>query len=448
VSTVLLLGSGGREHAMAWKLAQSPKVTRKIAAPGNDGFSADWERWPIDLSLSGENARREFEKLAQRAVEAKVDLAVIGPDNPLAEGVTDAFEKQGILCFGPRSQAARLESSKGFAKEVMKAAEVPTAKFFAVESDVEAQKILKSVPWPKKSTDARGTSGLDGTSGPGHGVGGWVVKADGLALGKGVRVCASFEEASKAATELLSISGNLIIEEKLSGEEISWLALCDGENCALFEPARDHKTLREKGQGPNTGGMGAFSPVSGVPASWEKRVREEVFLPVLREMRKRGTPFKGVLYAGLMCDFSRDRFWVLEFNARFGDPEAQVLLVRMNGDLYEWCEAAASGKLSRFPEKIPSLKESAVVVVLAAGGYPEKPEKGVEISGLGSVRAPEVFFAGVKNDSGRFVTSGGRVLGVMGMGANLSAAREQAYQRSSKISFAGMQFRKDIGGEL
>lgn len=423
---LLVVGSGGREHALAWKLGTSPRVTHKIAVPGNDGFGPDWERWSL------EDFGGDYALLAYRAKEAGVELAVIGPDNALADGVVDAFEKVGIACFGPTRAAAKIESSKVFAKEVMKAAGVPTAKYFSVSSLDEAKKILKSVPWPKG--------------------GGWVVKADGLALGKGVRVCSTFEEASSAAADLFAISANLLIEEKLNGEEVSWHAFCDGTRCATLEPARDHKTLREGGEGPNTGGMGAFSPVPGIPASWQSRIREQVFIPVLKEMNRRGTPFKGVLYAGLMCDFANDRFWVLEFNARFGDPEAQVLLARMEGDLVNWCEAVAQGDISQLPARVAFRNESAVVVVGASRGYPEKPEKGQPIQGLEPVKQtkdpsapPKFFVAGARRGKdGRFVTSGGRVFGAMGMGATLGTAREQAYRNMTEVLFDGIQFRHDI----
>jgi phosphoribosylamine--glycine ligase len=418
--TVLLIGSGGREHALGWKLSLSTKVSRLIVAPGNDGFPADWERWPLPKFDTG-----NFEALAKRAREAQVHLAVIGPDNALASGIVDVFERHGILCFGPSSQAARLESSKIFSKTVMSEARVPTAEFFSASTLGEAREILRSLPWPQGS--------------------GWVIKADGLALGKGVHVCTSSEQAEKSAEALFSVSGKILIEEKLSGQEVSWLAFCDGSRCALLEPARDHKTLRDGGLGPNTGGMGAFSPVPEVPDNWYARVREEVFMPVLHEMKRLGTPFKGVLYAGLMCDFKADKFSVLEFNARFGDPEAQVLLSRMDGELFDWCEAVARGDLSAWPERVPFKKESSVVVVAAARGYPEQPEKYHRISGSFE-SAPSFFLAGVsKAGDGGFVTSGGRVFGAMGSGLTLKDARAQAYKRMNQVLFEGMQFRKDIG---
>ncbi|HCM40478.1 MAG: phosphoribosylamine--glycine ligase [Bdellovibrionales bacterium GWB1_52_6] len=419
---VLIVGSGGREHALAWKLSLSPQVGSVIVAPGNDGWPVAWSRW-AEANFAEMAAMKA---LARRAREAQVDLAVIGPDDPLANGIVDAFNAEGIACFGPTRAAAQLEASKAFAKEVMRAAGVPTAEAFVANSLEEAEAAL--VRFGKRDV---------------------VVKADGLALGKGVRVCFSPEEARQASQELFAISGRLLIEEKLQGEEISWMAFCDGEKCALLEPARDHKQLKDGNLGPNTGGMGAFSPVPGIPEHWYERMRSEVFHPVLKEMKRRGTPFRGLLYAGLMVDLQHDQFWVLEFNARFGDPEAQVLLPRMDEDFYEWCLASAQGQ---FPSavRVRFKSDSAVVVVAAARGYPEKPQAGVSVSGKPgqsheqSSGVPEIFWAGVTRQGQELVTSGGRVFGAMGMGPTLEQARAQAYERLSSRSFEQMVFRKDI----
>lgn len=422
MNTVLVIGSGGREHALAWKLSRSPRVSRVIVAPGNDAMD-DWARWPLDLSKNGAELQAEFGRLADRALSEKVSLVVVGPDNPLADGIVDMLTARGLACFGPTAGAARIEASKAFAKEVMEAAGVPTARCSIVESVEEARKFLESADWSS----------------------GWVLKADGLALGKGVFVCPTLDEALQALKTSDSLRrGRIVIEELLVGEEISWMAFCDGKECALLETARDHKRLLNGDQGPNTGGMGAYSPVPGVPDSWFERVRQEVFLPTLREMAKRGVPFRGLLYAGLMVDVKRDKIWVLEFNARFGDPETQVLLPRMSDDLYLWCNAVARHGLAELPGRVGFVKESGVTVVAAAKGYPDAPEKGKPIGGE-RLRAPECFYAGVARRDSRMVSNGGRVLATVGLGADLGAARKAAYSRLQLISFEGMQYRSDIG---
>lgn len=422
-STILVVGSGGREHALAWKLSCSPQIGRVIVAPGNDGFSADWERWQVNLA----GGAAEFEKLAVRAKEAGVRLAIIGPDNPLADGIVDSFRKVGVEVFGPSAKAARIEASKAFAKEVMAAAQVPTARFGVAASSAEAREFIRSQKdWS-----------------------GWVVKADGLALGKGVKVCATAVEAEKAAEELLGVSGSLLIEERLSGEEISWLAFCDGDRCALMEPARDFKRVGDGDQGPNTGGMGAFSPVPGIDSAFAERVRREVFLPTLAEMKKRGCEFRGVLYAGLMVDTKKGKYWVLEFNARFGDPETQVLMARLEGDAFPWFEASAKGRLDSLPGTVPFSSDAAVVVVAAARGYPDSPERGRTIAidesaEISNGALPFWFMAGVAKKDGKLVTAGGRVLGAVATGRDQKMARENAYARLKRVSFEGMQYRSDI----
>ena len=442
MSAVLVVGSGGREHALAWKLSCSPEVTRLIVAPGNDGYPEKWERWPVDLTGGALEARLErFRELAARAKREGVRIAVIGPDNPLADGIVDVFEAAGVAVFGPRASAARIEASKAFAKELMQAAKVPTARFGVVATAADAEAFLAS---PAVSKWA-----------------GWVVKADGLALGKGVKVCDSLKDATQAARELIAVSGSLVIEEKLLGEEISWLALCDGKRCALFPTARDFKRVGDGDKGPNTGGMGAYSPVADVPASWNERVRREVFEPVLAEMRRRDSEFRGVLYAGLMVDPTQDRISVLEFNARFGDPETQVLMARMKGDVLPWFEAVARGDLSPMigahTGNIPVVEDAAVVVVAAAKGYPDSPEKGRKIefitglaeqgsapAGAGADGLPSYFMAGVVKKEDALVTNGGRVLGAVARGRTVEEARVRAYARLSETHFEGMQYRRDI----
>ncbi len=423
--SVLVIGSGGREHALAWKLSQSPQVKRVVVAPGNDAMDPAWECWPVKLA----QGKPAFNELALKARDEKIDLVVVGPDNPLADGIVDTMQEAGLTCFGPSASAARIEASKAFAKEVMSGAGVPTARYKTVGSLEEARAFLSSAPWGA----------------------GWVIKADGLALGKGVQVCVEREEALRAAEQLILISGSLVIEERLVGEELSWMAFCDGERCALLEPARDFKRVGDGDQGPNTGGMGAFSPVPGVPEGFAERIRNEVFLPTLRELARRGAPFRGLLYAGLMADFARDRYWVLELNARFGDPETQVLMPRIVDDLYDWCEASALGKLDRLPSRVGFSSESAVVVVGAAKGYPENPEKGAVIRGLqpASPAGGELHFvAGASRRSTgaapEWVTSGGGVFGAVGMGSSLEDARKAAYLSIERVSFEGMHYRKDI----
>jgi phosphoribosylamine--glycine ligase len=399
-------------------------VEKVVVAPGNSGFDRNWERWPVNLS----DGTPAYLELAKKARMAGITLAVIGPDLPLAFGIVDVFEGFGIRCFGPSKAAAQIEASKSFAKEVMAAAKVPTAQFEIAHSVEQGLSILRTQKWAES---------------------GAVIKADGLALGKGVRVCDTPELALQAVRDLLPLSGKVLIEEKLEGEEISWLAFCDGRNCSLLEPAKDHKRLLDDDQGPNTGGMGAYSPVQGFEGL-RNAVREQVFLPVLEEMERRETPFRGVLYAGLMVAPARDRFWVLEFNARFGDPEAQVLLPRLEGDFYDWCEAVAHGDLGKRSKHVQFKKETTVVVIGASQGYPELPESGrlIPFSLAGEPLDPQhpgYFWAGVAAHEDRLVSAGGRVLGAMGYGHDLGEARREAYDRLKVVKFEGMLSRGDIG---
>lgn len=430
---ILLLGSGAREHALGWKLSQSRFCESLIVAPGNDGMPDRWERWELNVNTSDPaRLKGEYENLAKKAVLAGVKLVVVGPDQFLADGVVDIFSRHSLLCFGPTQAAAQIESSKAFAKRIMKKANVPTARFSIVKNISEIDSVFEE-DWIKENQGA------------------CVVKADGLALGKGVRVCSSLSEAKTAASELIKISGQLVIEELLTGSEISWMAFCDGKRASLWEPARDYKRLKEDHEGPNTGGMGAFSPVPGIPKSWASRMKNEVFEPVLRVMNEEGTPFKGLLFAGLMIDEKKDRFWILEFNARFGDPETQVLLPRLGDDLVDWCYSVAGGDLASKPETVPMIQDYAVYVVAAAEGYPENPKKGDSISG--EFRKDGFFCAGVKKQGdpspkkSGFVTSGGRVLGALGVAADLGTARSHAYERMNEIRFDGMQVRQDIAAD-
>lgn len=425
---VLVLGSGGREHAMAWKLLQSPKVTSLVMCPENTAaleqmrhqYCKEIHGW--DDSVKGAESLRA---LAQKAQSQKVDLVVVGPDNVLADGVVDIFEEAGIAIFGPTQAAARLESSKIFSKQVMKAAKVPTADSYEVQSVTEAEKLLRDLNWVKKQ---------------------WVLKADGLALGKGVELCETLEQALTALKRLEKYSNAFVIEERLRGKEISWLAFCDGVSCSLLAPARDYKTLTSDPLSPNTGGMGAVCPVPLEDKKLAAKIRDLVFMPTLREMKKRGVPYKGILYAGLMID--DEDLWVLEFNSRFGDPEAQVLLPLMQEDLLEWCLATVEGRLAEKPRVVPMLDEYAVYIVAAAPGYPGEVQTGGAIIGLESwIKTQSGFFAGVRKDGEQWVTSGGRVLGALGFGNSIAEARAQAFARLEQVHFNGMQFRNDVGGE-
>src|SRR6516164_1342702 len=409
---VLVLGSGGREHALAWKLTQSPKLTALICAPGNPGTAALAENRPV--------AAERPEAVVALARDAGVDLVVVGPEALLVAGVADALRAAGIAVFGPDAAAARLEGSKAFAKEVMLAAGARTAAGRAFTSVREAEAWARS----------RGSV---------------VVKADGLAAGKGVIVARGADEAVEAVRALAALGEagrTLVLEEVLDGEEVSVIALCDGARYVLLPPAQDHKRLLDGDRGPNTGGMGAYCPAPVLDAAALSRVGEEVIAPVLRTMAARGTPFRGALYAGLMV--TRDGPSVLEFNARFGDPEAQVLAMSLGEDLLPWLDACARGTLA--PRPLELLPGASVGVVLASPGYPAAPVTGARISGVDRIGGScQVFHAGTALRDGALVSAGGRVLTVCARGPTLAEARANAYGAVSRISFEGMQFRRDIG---
>jgi phosphoribosylamine--glycine ligase len=397
---VLLIGSGGREHALAWKLRQSPRLDELHAAPGNPGIASLGTCHPVRAE--------DGEGLLDLARSLDADLAVVGPEAPLVSGVADELRHAGVQVFGPGREAARIEGSKTFAKDVMRAAGVPTAETLAV---------------------ARPPC---------------VVKVDGLAAGKGVFVCPdqpSLDEALRAAGRL---GQPLMIEELLEGDEVSLFALADGSNAVALAPARDYKRIGDGDTGPNTGGMGAFSPVAGMSAADVEQLLETVHRPVLAELAMRGRPFVGLLYAGLMLTEAGPK--VLEFNCRFGDPETQAILPRVDGDLLDALAAAAGGDLRR--GEIATTDEAAVTVVLASRDYPERADSGTPISGVDDASpAALVFHAGTAMHGGRLVTNGGRVLNVTGLGPTLDAARETAYAACASISFDGMQYRRDIAGK-
>jgi phosphoribosylamine--glycine ligase len=412
MTNVLLIGSGGREHALAWKLAQSPLLGRLIVAPGNPG-----------TALLGTNAPLptwDLEGIVSLARNERVDLVVVGPDNPLADGLVDRCRAAGLAAFGPTAAAARIESSKSFAKQLMSELGVPTPAFQVFDDAEEAAAFVRA------SRRA------------------WVVKADGLALGKGVIVPPDVECTLAAVAQLaqLPAGARLLLEEPATGSELSLIALCDGRSLLSLPPARDYKRIGAGNSGANTGGMGAVAPVN-IPAAVYEEIVERCMRPVVRALAERGTPFVGALYAGVMLTDQGPL--VLEFNARFGDPETQALVPLLDGDLLAALLACAEGRLHEVD--LGWRNGYAACVVLAAAGYPATPRLGDPISGLEALAGGDalVFHAGSAWQDGRLVTAGGRVLGVTGCGRSRRAALEQAYAAAETIHFEGMQLRPDIG---
>jgi phosphoribosylamine--glycine ligase len=396
---VLLIGSGGREHALAWKLRQGSRLEELHAAPGNPGIASLGTCHPVRAE--------DGEGLLDLARNLEADLVVVGPEAPLVSGVADELRHAGVAVFGPSREAARIEGSKSFAKDVMRAAGVPTAGTFAV---------------------ARPPC---------------VVKVDGLAAGKGVFVCRDQAALDEALGAVGKLGQPLVIEELLEGEEVSLFALADGRNATPLAPARDYKRIGDGDTGPNTGGMGAYSPVAGLSAADAEELVDTVHRPVLTELARRGRPFVGLLYAGLML--TGDGPKVLEFNCRFGDPETQAILPRLEGDLLEALAAAAGGDLEDASLDVGD--EAAVTVVLASRDYPERGDSGTQIEGVEEAAAGAlVFHAGTAMRGGRLVTNGGRVLNVTAVGPTIDAARDAAYAACASISFDGMQYRRDIAG--
>jgi len=396
---VLVVGSGGREHALAWKLKQSPQLDALHAAPGNPGIARLGECHPVHS--------QDGESLLALCRELDIDLAVIGPEAPLVAGVGDTLRHAGVAVFGPGAEAARIEGSKGFAKDVLEAAGAPTAARLAV---------------------ARPPC---------------VVKADGLASGKGVFVCRTQEELDAGLRGAAALGEELVIEELLEGEEVSLLVLTDGRETLPLAPAQDFKRIGDGDTGPNTGGMGSYSPVAGLGDAEVEELVETVHRPVLDELARRGAPFSGVLYAGLMLTDDGPR--VLEFNCRFGDPETQSILPRLEGDLLATLASVAAGRLDGGSLEVG--ERAAVTVALASAGYPERSDdRGTPIQGVEDAEAAGalIFHAGTAQHHGRLVTNGGRVLNVTALGDDLPAARTAAYEAVDRISFAGMRYRSDI----
>jgi phosphoribosylamine--glycine ligase len=415
---VLVVGGGGREHALVRKIAESPQVTRLFCAPGNAGIAAEAE--PVNIPAD------TIAELAAFARSERIDLTVVGPEVPLTEGIVDEFIGQGLRIFGPSRAAARLEGSKSFAKELMRKTGIPTAAATTFTETAAALNYLEQATLPV------------------------VVKADGLAAGKGVIIARDRAEAAAAVRMMLQEkvfgkAGNkVLIEEYLEGEEVSVLAFTDGETVIPLVSAQDHKRVYDGDQGPNTGGMGAYSPAPAYTPEMAAEVYSRILVPTVAAMAAEGCQYRGVLYAGLMLTAAGPR--VLEYNARFGDPETQVILPRLESDLVEIMEAIIDGTLAQ--TEIRWREESAVCVVMAAGGYPGKYEKGKVITGLSEAASQPgvtILHAGTALADGKIVTAGGRVLGVTALGADIRSAIDRAYAAAARIDFAGAHYRRDIG---
>jgi len=414
---VLVIGSGGREHALVWKISRSPRVTKIYCAPGSAGIGELAELVAI--------APEQIEQLVDFAAKEKIDLTVVGPELPLTLGITDLFEARGLKIFGPNKAAAQLEGSKAFAKSMLDETHIPTAAFGTFTDAASAKAYLEQHEPP------------------------YVIKADGLAAGKGVLICPNRQEAETALDEILvrkafgSAGEKVVIEEFLEGEEASFMVLIDGEQILPLASSQDHKRVFDNDEGPNTGGMGAYSPAPVVTAQLHDRILQEVFAPMLAGLQRHGIVYRGVLYAGLMITKQGPK--VLEFNVRFGDPECQPIMMRLKSDLIPLLDAAIAGTLDRVQAEWH--EEPAVCVVLCANGYPGAYHKGKEIRGLEKLKNwPNgfVFHAGTAVDKGRWVTAGGRVLGVTARGKTIAGAVQEAYRAVGEISWDGMHYRKDI----
>lgn len=416
---VLIVGSGGREHAIAWKVAKSAKVDKIYCAPGNAGIAEFAECVPIGAM--------EFDKMAAFAKEYQVDLTVIGMDDPLVGGIVDVFEKEGLRVFGPRKNAAILEGSKAFSKDLMKKYKIPTAGYETFDTPEAALLYLETAEMPI------------------------VLKADGLALGKGVLICNTREEAKDGVKTLMldkqfgSAGDRIVVEEFMTGREVSVLSFVDGDTIRIMTSAQDHKRAKNGDQGLNTGGMGTFSPSPFYTEEVDEFCQKYVYQATVDAMKAEGRPFKGIIFFGLMLTEKGPK--VLEYNARFGDPETQVVLPRMKNDIVEVFEACVDGTLDQIQLEFED--NAAVCVVLASDGYPEHYEKGYPISGFENFKDRDgyyVFHAGTKfDDEGRIVSNGGRVLGVTAKGENLKLARENAYRATEWIEFGNKYMRDDIG---
>jgi phosphoribosylamine--glycine ligase len=416
---ILVIGRGGREHAIIWSLKRNERIKQIYCAPGNAGTAM--------LATNVDIGELEFSRLVKFAQDEAIDLVVVGPDDPLAAGIVDEFEAAAIPVYGPRKNAAEIEGSKIFMKDLLRKYNIPTAKYETFTDYAAADTYLKQQPLPI------------------------VIKADGLAAGKGVAVCFTREEADKALQETMvdksfgAAGDKIVIEEFLEGQEMSILAFVDGETVRAMSPAQDHKQVFDGDKGPNTGGMGTYSPLPHIPQSIIDESIENIIKPTARAMVSEGRSFRGVLFAGLMI--TKDGPKTIEFNARFGDPETQVVLPKLKSDLLDIFLASINGGLADID--IAWSEEAAVCVVLASEGYPASYPKGLPINGLDMITEQDalVFHAGTAAQDGQIVTNGGRVLGIVGRGPDIANARENAYKAANRISFQGKQNRTDIAAK-
>jgi phosphoribosylamine--glycine ligase len=418
---VLVIGKGGREHALVWKLSQSPRVDRVYCAPGNAGTAEDGVNVPIEVT--------DFDRLVRFAKKEDIGLTVVGPEEPLALGIVDVFHKAGLKIFGPSREAAQLEASKVFSKQLMRHADVPTAEFRVCDHPDPARHYIETREYPV------------------------VVKADGLAAGKGVIVCSTTEDALAAIDRIMvreefgrQAGRQIVIEKRMEGQELSIIALVSGRTIVPLQPTQDYKPLGDSDTGPNTGGMGAYCPAPLATPEMLQEIDQSILVPTVHALKRSRRPFQGVLYAGLMVTNQGPR--VLEFNCRFGDPETQPLLLRLRTDLFELLEAVVDGKLDEFSEeRLEWDPRPAVCVVMASQGYPGPYQKGKVITGLAeAAKLPgvKIFHAGTKVQNDFVVTDGGRVLGVTSLGDTLGEAKRNAYEAVSRIHFQGAVYRKDI----
>ena len=415
---VLVIGSGGREHALAWKIAQSPLVKKVFCAPGNAGTVNVAE----NIDIPSDN----IDALLQFATVTGIGLTIVGPEQPLVKGLVDSFEESGLRVFGPSQRAAEIEGSKVFCKDLMKKYGIPTARYESFDSPDQV-KLFTKEDEPV------------------------VVKASGLAAGKGVILCSNAEEARSAVQSIMqekafgNAGDQVVVEEFLTGQEVSLLAFTDGKTVLPLDSAQDHKAAFDGDKGPNTGGMGAYSPALVFTEELKQQVIDEIMIPTVRAMAKEGRYYRGILYAGLMLTESGPK--VLEFNARFGDPETQPIMMRIKNDIVPIFEACIDGTLAK--QSLQWRQEPTVCVVMAAKGYPSSYEKGKEISGLNSDenRQVVVFHAGTKLENGKVLTNGGRVLGVTALGSDINQAIKNAYSAVDKIKWDGVHYRKDIGNK-